>query len=334
MTMLILVVRSSHNVIIMDIYRWFQTKKMVHVLTINADLDGIGRKLQVYDSDSAMLVDEEIEVVNGDLITDKLNAIFRHKSLLSYEFNFIINKINNGGSYYVDINLFHGKTMSELGTIDSSLEQKQQLDICEYLSRHFLKAKHYFCYDSGFYSTISSKQQAYLGKPANLENGLIMFDISQKLLKYVINKEAKKTWLNVSIEHSSVIFTVIKKFKCLVSYKLAVNYAMPDQLDLSNNDLYNINNMQIAQVMTQLITIFNGVFGIIISGGLGTKDARIRKQILDQLSWCGIILSNKKNNLNKHFINKKISTVKIVLINGNECDAMVSLLSNRVLLDE
>lgn len=319
--MYILLVNLINDLIQFDIYKIYRTKKIVHELEIK--IIGINEKTTrflISNSSNALLFDKSINFKSNQSIEDKVNTVFQHEKLVKYEFTYIVNKIKDGGAQYTDITLFHSRTVANLAKINHSTEQKLQLRIAEHLHVFYKKAKHYLCFDTGFYSTINNNLQTDIGFPVSRDTGLFLSGISSKLPQYTT--KAKKNWLIVIIEPQYTILCVIKKLECISNSKIKLNV-----FDNGHENLNRLNCLKISKALAEVLTTVDEIHGIIISGSLGITNGKIRKAIFKPLTWSGIVLNTKSTN---YLISKKSSTLPVKCINSSETEAILNQLISRL----
>ena len=66
------------------------------------------------------------------------------------------------------------------------------------------------------------------------------------------------------------------------------------------------------------IAELNGVDGIVFTAGIGENAFYIRKKILDNFSYLGLKLDNKKNEKNDFIITSKDSKIDVFVMKTNE----------------
>lgn len=319
--MYILIVNLNHNLMQLDIYKIYRSKKIVHELIVKiTNINEKEIRMLISNSNQVALVNKSISVKSDISIDERLKHIFGHEKLIKYEFDYVVNKIKDGGAQYINITLLHSRTLSNLAKINDSPEQKLQLHIAEYLHQLYKKGKHYLCFETSFYSSVNNSLQSSVGFSVNRELGLYLSGISNKLVQYSI--KAKKTWLIVTIEAKYTVLTVIRKQACLSSNRLKAN--------LTENGIetpdYN-NCLKISIALAQCLTVINEIYGIVISGNLGCSNNKVRKMIFKPLEWSGIAINTKSAS---YLISKKSSALPILCINSNEKEAILNQLIPRL----
>jgi acetate kinase len=66
------------------------------------------------------------------------------------------------------------------------------------------------------------------------------------------------------------------------------------------------------------MSVLNGVDVIVFTGGIGEHAWYIRKNVLDNLRFAGLVLDNEKNRKNKTIITKPNSKIKVMVVPTNE----------------
>lgn len=87
---------------------------------------------------------------------------------------------------------------------------------------------------------------------------------------------------------------------------------------------------QISQAVCKQGTLLHGINGIIFTGEIGQKQAKLRQMICNHLAWVGINISNKSNLENQTIISKKDSQIQIFTLPSEPEQAMLKQLSERL----
>lgn len=74
----------------------------------------------------------------------------------------------------------------------------------------------------------------------------------------------------------------------------------------------------VKRYIGEFMVVMGGVDAITFTGGIGQKDSELRKEVLDSLSFIGMITDNHSNEKNKTIISSPLSSVKALVINTNE----------------
>lgn len=100
--------------------------------------------------------------------------------------------------------------------------------------------------------------------------------------------------------------------------------------DESANRIINKFAEQISQAICKQGTLLHGINGIIFTGEIGQKQAKLRQMICNHLAWVGINISNKSNLENQTIISKKDSQIQIFTLPAEPEQAMLKQLSERL----
>lgn len=317
--MVLLLVNLRNDLLRLDIYQIYRNKKIVHEVSVKIkNINDKTLQLKIENVSKEILIDKNLTFKPDVSIEEKLNRILRDDVLIKYDFDYTVCKIKDGGNQYHDITLSHSNTLARLRKINTSPQQRLQLSIASYLANCYKNAKHYLCFDSGFFqSVVHSVQENFPFEP-NTEFGLYFSSISTKLIRY--SPKPKKTWLFVVIEPQYAIMSVVKKQKCISSSKITLNI-------MEDNKENKANLIKLAGALAQALTIINEVYGIVISGELGCSNVKVRKMVFKQLAWSGISVSPKSAS---YLMSKKTSTLPLLCIKGSKNEAIIAQFSERL----
>ncbi|MEM4637564.1 MAG: acetate/propionate family kinase [Candidatus Woesearchaeota archaeon] len=95
----------------------------------------------------------------------------------------------------------------------------------------------------------------------------------------------------------------------------------------SNDECKLAINMFVDRIVHYIgayVAELNGIDGIVFTGGIGENAFYIRKKIINNLTYLGIVLDTKKNNRNEFIITDKKSKIECFVINTNEEYQMAS----------
>lgn len=74
----------------------------------------------------------------------------------------------------------------------------------------------------------------------------------------------------------------------------------------------------VKRYIGEFIVIMEGVDAIAFTGGIGQRDAELRAEVLNSLSFLGMIIDNHKNKINETIISSGLSRVAALVIETNE----------------
>ena len=74
----------------------------------------------------------------------------------------------------------------------------------------------------------------------------------------------------------------------------------------------------VKRYIGEFMVIMGGVNAIAFSGGIGQRDSDLRAEVINSLSFTGMIIDNHKNNKNETIITSSLSIVKGLVIETNE----------------
>jgi acetate kinase len=74
----------------------------------------------------------------------------------------------------------------------------------------------------------------------------------------------------------------------------------------------------VKRYIGEFIVIMEGVDAVTFTGGIGQRDIELREEVLNSLSFLGMIIDNHKNEKNEQIISSELSKVKALVIDTNE----------------
>lgn len=75
---------------------------------------------------------------------------------------------------------------------------------------------------------------------------------------------------------------------------------------------------RVAREISSLATVLGGCDCLVLTGGIGENQPIIRQQILQQLSWLGMIINDRANQQAQNIISAKKSKIKVLLVHSDE----------------
>lgn len=74
----------------------------------------------------------------------------------------------------------------------------------------------------------------------------------------------------------------------------------------------------VKRYIGEFAVIMEGIDAVTFTGGIGQRDAELREEVLNALSFAGMILDNQKNKNNETIISSTLSGIKALVIETNE----------------
>ena len=93
----------------------------------------------------------------------------------------------------------------------------------------------------------------------------------------------------------------------------AINNGDKKALLARNKFIYDIK-----RYIGEFLVLMEGLDAITFTGGIGQKDANLRKDVLKSLGFLGMELDESNNDTNEHMISSKKSKIKALVLETNE----------------
>jgi acetate kinase len=74
----------------------------------------------------------------------------------------------------------------------------------------------------------------------------------------------------------------------------------------------------VKRYIGEFTVIMEGLDAVTFTGGIGQRDVELREEVLNSLSFAGMIVDNKKNKNNETIISSTLSRIKALVIETNE----------------
>jgi acetate kinase len=215
-----------------------------------------------------------------------------------------------------------------LNTLKQQIEEdrlidKLEIDLADAIFSKFTQAKHYACFSNSFHAKteIINSINFDSNTQAPPSKGLLFSSILLKLGDFTKQSIKKNKWIIIYVSKEELCVNAIKDNSSKVYYNEYLS---------SNNVSHNELTDKIIALICQLGTKLNGVNGIIFTGSVGLKSAKLRQIICQNLEWVGIKFSNKLNLENRPKISKKSSNIEVFNILAEPETFMLKQLSERL----
>ena len=93
----------------------------------------------------------------------------------------------------------------------------------------------------------------------------------------------------------------------------AINNGDKKALLARNKFIYDIK-----RYIGEFLVLMEGLDAITFTGGIGQKDANLRKDVLKSLGFLGMELDESNNDTNEHMISSQKSKIKALVLETNE----------------
>ena len=167
-------------------------------------------------------------------------------------------------------------------------------------------------------------------KPLIAEEYIIKFVNKLYKLKFFVSSNlGSKTIIDI-LERTAII--LIKKGKSFVTEAIkestGVLVSIADGVDIPEREYEGLviesYALSVARSISMVATSLGGLNGMVFTGNISQNSPQIRKLILDNLSWLGVVINKKSNNNQKLKISDKDSQITVLLVSTNEGYAMVN----------
>ncbi|RTK95582.1 MAG: hypothetical protein EKK64_06435 [Neisseriaceae bacterium] len=322
--MLILTVFHKKSSIVYSLYKTYQKKFVLQMRGLIDVSDSNEYSWEIFNSQHQKTHDSSLKIDVAH--ENKYSKIAEHSFLNDLKPNIVIYKLSNHDTQNNDILRLDTPL---LNTLKQQIEEerlidKLEIDLAEAIFGKFTQAKHYACFSNSFHAkteVINSINFDNNTQASTPSKGLLFSSILLKLSDFTKQSIKKNKWIIVYVSKDELCVNAIKDNSSKVYYN-----------EYLNNDsvLQNELTDRITALIYQLGTKLNGISGIIFTGSVGLKSAKLRQSICQNLEWVGIKISNKLNLENKSKISKKSSNIEVFNILAEPETFMLKQLSERL----
>jgi acetate kinase len=325
--MLISTFFHKNNAVVYSIYKLYNKKFILQRRGVmSKHVDG-EYQLKIFNNQHQLVKETLIPNLTGNLALDYkrgLNSMFAGEPIP----DIIIHKIWAGKNEYGKISRLDLPLINELKEFSTNLPETQitEVTIAEISLELFNKAKHYACFSNSFHANSEVFQSLEFRTPIDSDNiptkGLLFSSILIRLASMTAKSSKKSKWIIIYISNEEVCINSIKNNESKVFYRQALER---DSI-LTQDDFI----MKVTTIVCYMCIRMSGLDGIIFSGNVGIKSAKVRQLICDKLDWIGLKSSSKANLENKAKFNKKSSMIELFNIIAEPETSMLQQLSERL----